>query len=41
MGNNKGIKLYLIEAEKHKKQYWLELNELRDDLLNDEFKRRV
>ncbi|MFT6732256.1 MAG: hypothetical protein ACJAS9_000435 [Polaribacter sp.] len=37
---NKGLELYLIEAEKHKSQYFSELNELRQDLLNDNFRRR-
>ena len=37
---NKGLELYLIEAEKHKKQYFSELNELREDLLSDNFRRR-
>lgn len=38
--NNEGLQLYLREAEKHKKQYVLELNELRADLVNNQFKSR-
>jgi len=37
---NEGLQLYLIEAKKHQQQYKLELDELRDDLLANNFKAR-
>jgi len=37
---NEGLQLYLIEAKKHQQQYKLELDELRTDLLADNFKGR-
>ena len=37
---NEGLQLYLAEVLKHKKKYILELNELRVDLLADNFKSR-
>lgn len=37
---NEGLKLYLNEAKTHQKQYKLELDELRIDLLADNFKGR-
>ncbi|GAW97794.1 MULTISPECIES: type VII toxin-antitoxin system HepT family RNase toxin [Colwellia] len=37
---NEGLQLYLIEAKKHQQQYKLELDELRIDLLADNFKGR-
>lgn len=40
MMKNKGLELYLIEAEKHKKQYLLELSELRQGLIDNNFRRR-
>ncbi|MBL4941386.1 MAG: DUF86 domain-containing protein [Colwellia sp.] len=38
--NNEGIQLYLIEATKHSKQYLIELDELKVDLLAKNFKSR-
>lgn len=38
--NNEGLQLYLLEAQKHQSRYQQELNELRDDLLSDNFKSR-
>jgi len=38
--NNEGLQLYLVEVIKHKQGYLSELDELRVDLLADNFKRR-
>ena len=38
--NNDGLQLYLLEAQQHKTRYLQELDELRDDLLTDNFKSR-
>lgn len=38
--NEQGLALYLAEARKHSARYLQELNELRDDLENNNFKRR-
>ena len=38
--NNDGLKLYLTEAQRHSKQYLAELDELRQDLLKNNFKGR-
>ncbi|PAJ71822.1 hypothetical protein CJF42_24600 [Pseudoalteromonas sp. NBT06-2] len=38
--NNEGLQLYLIEADKHRAQYLAELIELREDLINDNFRSR-
>lgn len=38
--DNTGLQLYLAEVTKHKQKYLLELNELRVDLLADNFKSR-
>ena len=35
-----GLQVYLTEAEKHQKKYLSELNELRKDLLDDNFRSR-
>lgn len=37
---NQGLQLYLIEARKHQQQYKFELDELREDLLAENFKSR-
>ncbi|ABM79881.1 hypothetical protein DUF86 [Psychromonas ingrahamii 37] len=37
---NEGLQLYLAEVLKHKKKYLTELDELREDLLADNFKSR-
>jgi len=38
--NSEGLQLYLLEADKHRAQYLSELVELRDDLINDNFRSR-
>jgi len=37
---NDGLTLYLLEVKKHKKNYLIELDALRNDLLTDNFKKR-
>lgn len=38
--DNEGLQLYLLEAQNHKARYFHELEELRADLLDDNFKSR-
>jgi len=38
--HDQGVALYLSEADKHRQQYLQELNELKLDLENDNFRRR-
>lgn len=38
--DNEGLQLYLLEAKNHKSRYFHELEELRTDLLADNFKSR-
>lgn len=37
---NTGLELYLVEAKKHQQQYHAELDELKEDLINDNFRSR-